>query len=107
MFIQNKISQKYILDVIPACYPKISLQGRPGRGNRDGRKEEPARPFCSRHILQEQRIASSANVRDKTDTAMHFHTFIRPGVRKIVDQNMNLNPAGSPAWEIIRLGARQ
>jgi hypothetical protein len=26
---------------------------------------------------------------------------------KIVDQNMNLNPAGSPAWEIFRLGARR
>ena len=68
---------------------------------------EPARPFCSRQILQVQRRASSANVRDKTDTAMHFHTFIRPGVRKIVDQNMNLYPAGSPAWKIIRLGARR
>ena len=43
------------------------------------RPVEPGRAFCSRQILQEQGKKSFVdNVSDKTHTAMHFHTFIRP-----------------------------
>ena len=47
----------------------------------DGRAGEPARPFAPAKYCKSKGTKSFVeNVRDKTHTAMHYHTFIHPGL---------------------------